>query len=68
MFIPKYWLNIKNHMIFLQWFLDRMADDDWWPMQILIKVPNQICEAGKKNFFEKVAFKLITLNLPMNIL
>lgn len=27
---------------FLQWFLDRMADDNWWPMQILIKCPNQI--------------------------
>ena len=25
-----------------QWFLDRMADDNWWPMQILIKCPNQI--------------------------
>ena len=69
MFIPKYWLNIKNHMIFLQWFLDRMADDDWWPMQILIKCPNQIVRQVRKIFFEKVVvFKLITLNLPMNIL
>lgn len=68
MFIPKYWLNIKNHMIFLQWFLDRMADD-WWPMQILIKCPNQIVRQVRKIFFEKeVAFKLITLDLPMNIL
>lgn len=25
-----------------QWFLDQMADDNWWPMQILIKCPNQI--------------------------
>lgn len=39
---------IKEYMlkcyiyIFSQWFLDRMADDDWWPMQILIKCPNQI--------------------------
>lgn len=30
-------------IVFLfQWFLDRMADDNWWPMQILIKCPNQI--------------------------
>lgn len=29
-------------VLFLQWFLDRMADDNWWPMQILIKCPNQI--------------------------
>ena len=56
MFIPNYWLNIKNHMIFLQWFLDRMADDDWWPMQILIKCPNQIVRQVRK--YGKVAIIL----------
>ncbi|XP_066282190.1 ubiquitin carboxyl-terminal hydrolase 34-like isoform X3 [Branchiostoma lanceolatum] len=25
-----------------EWFLDHMAQDDWWPMQILIKCPNQM--------------------------
>lgn len=50
------------HTIFLQWFLDRMADDDWWPMQILIKCPNQIVRQVRKRVFEKeVAFKLIIL-------
>jgi len=24
-----------------QWFLDTMAEDDWWPQQILIRCPNQ---------------------------
>ena len=24
-----------------QWFLDTMAEDDWWPQQIIIKCPNQ---------------------------
>lgn len=31
-----------NFFPLFQWFLDRMADDNWWPMQILIKCPNQI--------------------------
>lgn len=36
-----------------------MADDDWWPMQILIKCPNLNCEADEKIFFEKeVAFRI----------
>ena len=67
MFIPKYWLNIKNHMIFLQWFLDRMADDDWWPMQILIKCPNQIVRQVRKIFFEKEGDKLFTSNKLINL-
>lgn len=25
-----------------EWFLDHMASDDWWPIQILIKCPNQM--------------------------
>ena len=25
-----------------EWFLDTMAEDDWWPQQILIKCPNQV--------------------------
>ena len=23
-----------------EWFMNTMADDDWWPQQILIKCPN----------------------------
>jgi hypothetical protein len=37
---------IKWHeIIFLfnfQWFLDHMAESDWWPQQILIRCPNQM--------------------------
>ena len=41
-----------------------MADDDWWPMQILIKCPNQIVRQVRKNVFEKeMAFRLV-LKLP----
>lgn len=40
-------------MYLLQWFLDRMADDDWWPMQILIKCPNQIVRQVRKKFLSK---------------
>ena len=25
-----------------EWFLDHMAESDWWPQQILIKCPNQM--------------------------
>ncbi len=25
-----------------EWLLDTMAEDDWWPQQILIKCPNQV--------------------------
>ena len=26
----------------VQWFMNHMAEDDWWPIQILIKCPNQV--------------------------
>jgi len=30
-----------------EWFMNTMAEDDWWPQQILIKCPNhtvrQVC-------------------------
>ncbi len=29
-----------------EWFLDAMAEDDWWPQQILIKCPNQVSTEG----------------------
>lgn len=37
-------LSVGSTLCFclFQWFLDQMADDNWWPMQILIKCPNQI--------------------------
>jgi ubiquitin carboxyl-terminal hydrolase 34 len=25
-----------------EWFLSHMASNEWWPMQILIKCPNQM--------------------------
>ncbi|KAG7254194.1 hypothetical protein CRUP_026648, partial [Coryphaenoides rupestris] len=34
--------QFNNSQAACEWFLDRMADDNWWPMQILIKCPNQI--------------------------
>lgn len=34
--------SLVTRLSLFQWFLDRMADDNWWPMQILIKCPNQI--------------------------
>ena len=26
----------------VQWFLDHMAQDDWWPQQILIRCPQPV--------------------------
>lgn len=57
-------MNIKSYSVFLQWFLDRMADDDWWPMQILIKCPNQIVRQVRKDISKKeVAFSLFETGL-----
>lgn len=38
LWIKPYYLGV----FFLKWFLDHMAEDDWWPQQILIKCPNQV--------------------------
>lgn len=60
----KYCVDIKSCSIVLQWFLDRMADDDWWPMQILIKCPNQIVRQVRKDIFKKeVAFSLFKIGI-----
>ena len=36
-----------------------MADDDWWPMQILIKCPNQIVRQVRKNVSNKMKLNYI---------
>ena len=35
-------IDVSPCSFILQWFLDTMAVDDWWPQQILIKCPNQV--------------------------
>uniref|UniRef100_A0A8C3UPZ5 Ubiquitin specific peptidase 34 n=1 Tax=Catharus ustulatus TaxID=91951 RepID=A0A8C3UPZ5_CATUS len=44
------------------WFLDRMADDDWWPMQILIKCPNQIV----RQMFQRLCIHVIQRLRPVH--
>nr|KAG5696977.1 hypothetical protein BaRGS_008439 [Batillaria attramentaria] len=38
-----------------EWFLDHMADDDWWPQQILIKCPNQMV----RQMFQRLVIHVI---------
>ncbi|MGH0141434.1 UNVERIFIED_CONTAM: hypothetical protein FKN15_009228 [Acipenser sinensis] len=45
-----------------KWFLDRMADDDWWPMQILIKCPNQIV----RQMFQRLCIHVIQRLRPVH--
>lgn len=49
---------------FLQWFLDRMADDNWWPMQILIKCPNQIVRQVFSSFYFCYCTNKQMFNIP----
>ena len=35
-------LLILVFVVVVQWFINHMAEDDWWPIQILIKCPNQV--------------------------
>lgn len=58
---------ILNHIVSLQWFLDRMADDDWWPMQILIKCPNQIVRQVRKVSLKESGFWFVP-NWLINII
>jgi len=34
--------EVTLQCVVYQWFLNTMAEDDWWPQQILIKCPNQM--------------------------
>ncbi|XP_038075535.1 ubiquitin carboxyl-terminal hydrolase 34-like isoform X2 [Patiria miniata] len=38
-----------------EWFLDYMANDDWWPQQILIKCPIQTC----RQLFQRLCIHVI---------
>ncbi|XP_063231242.1 ubiquitin carboxyl-terminal hydrolase 34 isoform X2 [Bacillus rossius redtenbacheri] len=38
-----------------EWFLDHMAQDEWWPVQILIKCPNQIV----RQMFQRLCIHVI---------
>ncbi|XP_076099132.1 ubiquitin carboxyl-terminal hydrolase 34-like isoform X2 [Mytilus galloprovincialis] len=39
-----------------EWFLDHMAESDWWPQQILIKCPNQMV----RQMFQRLLIHVIT--------
>ncbi|CAH1793285.1 unnamed protein product [Owenia fusiformis] len=39
-----------------EWFLDHMASDDWWPVQILIKCPNLVV----RQMFQRLLIHVIT--------
>ena len=43
-----------------QWFLDSMAEQDWWPQQILIKCPNQVV----RQMFQRLLIHVITQLKP----
>ncbi|XP_069360601.1 ubiquitin carboxyl-terminal hydrolase puf isoform X3 [Maniola hyperantus] len=38
-----------------EWFLSHMADDTWWPMQVLIKCPNQMV----RQMFQRLCMHVI---------
>ncbi|XP_041355094.1 ubiquitin carboxyl-terminal hydrolase 34-like isoform X3 [Gigantopelta aegis] len=39
-----------------EWFLDHMAESDWWPQQILIKCPNQMV----RQMFQRLVIHVIS--------
>ncbi|XP_021379697.1 ubiquitin carboxyl-terminal hydrolase 34-like isoform X3 [Mizuhopecten yessoensis] len=39
-----------------EWFLDHMAESDWWPIQILIKCPNQMV----RQMFQRLLIHVIS--------
>lgn len=43
-----------------EWFLDHMAEDDWWPIQILIKCPNQVV----RQLFQRLCIHVINQLQP----
>ncbi|KAH0521479.1 Ubiquitin carboxyl-terminal hydrolase 34, partial [Microtus ochrogaster] len=54
--------QFNNSQAACEWFLDRMADDDWWPMQILIKCPNQIV----RQMFQRLCIHVIQRLRPVH--
>ncbi|KAL4238015.1 Ubiquitin carboxyl-terminal hydrolase 34 [Mactra antiquata] len=46
-----------------EWFLDHMAESDWWPQQILIKCPNQIT----RQMFQRLLIHVINRLKPTQI-
>ncbi|GFW68785.1 ubiquitin carboxyl-terminal hydrolase 34 [Trichonephila clavipes] len=45
-----------------EWFLDHMAENNWWPVQILIKCPNQIV----RQLFQRLCIHVITQLKPVH--
>ncbi|CAL1294964.1 unnamed protein product [Larinioides sclopetarius] len=45
-----------------EWFLDHMAENNWWPVQILIKCPNQIV----RQLFQRLCIHVITQLKPIH--
>ncbi|XP_070409718.1 ubiquitin carboxyl-terminal hydrolase 34 isoform X3 [Nothobranchius furzeri] len=54
--------QFNNSQAACEWFLDRMADDNWWPMQILIKCPNQIV----RQMFQRLCIHVIQRLRPVH--
>ncbi|XP_064621669.1 ubiquitin carboxyl-terminal hydrolase 34-like isoform X2 [Lineus longissimus] len=46
-----------------EWFLDHMAEDDWWCQQILIKCPNQVV----RQMFQRLLIHVITQLKPTHV-
>ncbi|XP_076312719.1 ubiquitinyl hydrolase 1 puf isoform X2 [Tachypleus tridentatus] len=45
-----------------EWFLDHMAENDWWPVQILIKCPNQVV----RQLFQRLCIHVINQLKPLH--
>lgn len=46
-----------------EWFLDHMAESDWWPQQILIKCPNQMV----RQMFQRLLIHVISQLKPAHM-
>ncbi|XP_052272263.1 ubiquitin carboxyl-terminal hydrolase 34-like isoform X3 [Dreissena polymorpha] len=46
-----------------EWFLDHMAESDWWPQQILIKCPNQLT----RQMFQRLLIHVINRLKPAHL-
>ncbi|XP_035204418.1 ubiquitin carboxyl-terminal hydrolase puf-like, partial [Stegodyphus dumicola] len=45
-----------------EWFLDHMAENNWWPVQILIKCPNQVV----RQLFQRLCIHVINQLKPIH--
>ncbi|XP_062866895.1 ubiquitin carboxyl-terminal hydrolase 34-like [Trichomycterus rosablanca] len=54
--------QFNNNQAACEWFLDQMADDNWWPMRILIKCPNQIV----RQMFQRLCIHVIQRLRPVH--